>query len=235
MSLPTGIATVVVSGTLLTPDGNGASGSIQFIPNNGVLYAGVDVDMMASAVVVNLGPGGTFTVALPATDDVAGNPLNWSWKVNERIKGGRQFNIALPKNPTTVDYSSLVPVPATDGTAVVVGPMGATGPTGATGATGAASTVPGPTGATGPAMTDATLATAVQTGATKTALSSTYLTVLTPVETIAYNTDGTVSSQTIGGVATTYTYNGDGTVATETRAGVTRTYTYTGANLTAVA
>ena len=124
MPLPTGIATVTVTGKLLTPDGAGASGSIQFIPNNGVLYAGQDVVTVPKAVVVNLGAGGDFSVVLPATDDTAGNPVGWTWHVNERVKGGREFNIALPKTPDTTDYSSLVPVPATDGTAVIVGPPG---------------------------------------------------------------------------------------------------------------
>jgi hypothetical protein len=124
MSLPAGISVVTLSGTLLSPDGTGTSGSIHFIPSVSILYTGQDVVTMPQAVVVPLATGGTFAVVLPATDDTAGNPTGWTWHVVERIKGGRVFDMPLPKNPGTVDYSSVVPVPSSDGTAVIVGPPG---------------------------------------------------------------------------------------------------------------
>lgn len=189
MPLPAGIATVVITGLVLDPDGSPASGSIDFIPSVPVLYLGpkvVTLPAKVSAVLV----AGAFPdgFKLPATDDTAGNPTSWTWRVVERITGGRSFDVYLAKSPTTVDYSVLSPVPTSAGVPVVVGPVGPagpsggpagpqglTGPQGVPGVAGAASTVAGPAGAdstvpgptgpaggvgpAGPATTDASLLT----------------------------------------------------------------------------
>jgi glycerophosphoryl diester phosphodiesterase len=204
MALPAGITTVSITGLVLDPDGTPAVGSIDFIPSVPVLYLGpkvVTLPAKVSAVLVN----GAFPAGfeLPATDDSAGNPTSWTWKVVERTTGGRSFDVFLAKSPDTIDYSALSPVPTSAGVPVVVGPVGPvgpsggpigpqglTGPQGIQGVPGAASTVPGPAGADsvvagptgpagatgpqGPVMSDAQLATAVGAGTTKTALSSTY-------------------------------------------------------------
>src|SRR5450756_2177702 len=163
MPMPTGVATVTVTGTLLDPDGTPATGAITFTPSVPVLYVGAAIVVLPGIVNVPIMAGGVFTAVLPATDDTAGNPAGWTYAVVERVNAGRAFSMQLlAANGSTQRYEALAPVVSDTGVAVVVGPQGPagaastvagptgpTGPTGTTGPTGADSTVAGPQGIQG--------------------------------------------------------------------------------------
>jgi len=147
MPLPSGIATVTVTGGLLNPDG--ATGSIDFIPAVRVHHV-AEGQIVLPAKFTAWFVDGAFTIALPAADDEGGNPTGWTYHVVERVQGGSSYDISvLLANGATQDLSALAPVATSTGEPVVVGPQG-------------------------PAMSDAALAAAVATGATKTELDSAY-------------------------------------------------------------
>jgi len=153
MVLPAGIETVEIRGDLYNPDGTPATGSVDFTPSVRTLHVGEKVIILPARITVPV-VAGVFPegFALPANDDPGGNPPAGStYRVVERITGGSSYDVeVLAANGAVQDLSALAPVASSTGTPVVVGPAG-------------------------PAMTDAALAVAVATGATKTALGATYL------------------------------------------------------------
>lgn len=127
MPLPAGIATVtVIAYGLLDSQGAPARGTVRFTPSVATLHVGVNVEKLPSRFDIPLVAGG-FTAVLPATDDPGSNPVGWTYRVEERVSGGRTFSMALPSTPATQNYTNLVPVPSNTGTPVVVGPQGAPG------------------------------------------------------------------------------------------------------------
>jgi hypothetical protein len=80
------------------------------------------------------GYGTTRGIILTATNDTDANPINWTWTVSFQLTDADgtavnvdPFSFSLPGG-TTVDLTSLSPVPAANGTYYLVGPTGATGP-----------------------------------------------------------------------------------------------------------
>ena len=202
VTIPAGVATVTVTFNLGAGGDAAGPGSIEFAPSVPVAYVGPAwVDSLAPfSARVRAGVG---SIVLPANDDVAGNPSNWTYRVTERFGGARApFYIAvLSADGPVQDYSTLVPIPSSSGTAVVRGPVNVLG-IGAvtTVAAGGAATASftgvypsqmlnvglptGATGATGPyggtVVTDPAIAAIVNTPTsdTTTALKATYVTVV---------------------------------------------------------
>ena len=112
MTIPSGVAKVTVTGTL-GAGGVAASGSIEFAPSVDVDYTGLSwVDTLAPFVATLV--GGAFSIILPATDDSAGTPSSWTYRVTERLSWPRTpFSMAvLSASGSTQDYSTLVPIGA---------------------------------------------------------------------------------------------------------------------------
>ena len=123
------------------PDGIPAKGSIYFRPSpikllNGqsspnpvtILPAVVECQLDSEGYL--LGYPGDRGVRLVATDDADLNPENWTWTVEFRLTDQDDvpvslpsFSIALPKG-TTVDLTTVTPVPDANGTYYLVGPTG---------------------------------------------------------------------------------------------------------------
>ena len=158
----------------LEPDGIPAKGSIYFRPSPIKLLDGLStpnpVTILPAVVECQLdsqgyllGYPGERGVRLVATDDADLNPTNWTWTVEFRLTDQDDvpvaipsFSIALPSD-TTVDLTTVSPVPDANGTYYLVGPTGATGATGATGPQGEAATVTVGSTTTGAEGTDASV------------------------------------------------------------------------------
>lgn len=164
------------------PDGVPAKGFIYFRPSpikildagsspNPVTILPAVVECALDADGYLLGGDGTRGVRMVATDDSDLNPTNWTWTVEFRLTDQDDvpislpsFSIALPSS-TTVDLTTVSPVPSANGTYYLVGPTGPTGPTGATGATGAAATIAVGTVTTGSAGSSASVTNVGTSGA----------------------------------------------------------------------
>lgn len=170
MALPTNVGYGTITGQFLVaygdgsdspdqnPDGVPAKGKIFFTasptkllditasPNAvTILPAVVECTLDASGYLT--GPDGNAGVRLVATDDTDLNPVNWTWQVDFRITDPydvpipvASFSLGLPQG-TTVDLTTVSPVPSAGGTYYIVGPQGPTGATGATGPQGPAGSI----------------------------------------------------------------------------------------------
>lgn len=129
------------------PDGQAAKGSVFFTPSPAYLLdatASPDPVTVIPATVEAIldadgylcGYGTTRGIRLLATDDPQANPVNWTWEVSFRLTDQSDtpvnidsYSFSLPSG-STVDLTSLSPVPGANGTYYIVGPTGATGPQG---------------------------------------------------------------------------------------------------------
>lgn len=165
MALPTNVDYGTVIGQFLLaygdgvdadvfPDGVPAKGSIYFRPSpvkllnassspNPVTILPAVVECTLDNDGYLLGPDGTQGVNLVATDDADLNPTDWTWLVEFRLTDQddvpvsvASYSISLPAS-TTVDLTTVSPVPSANGTYYLVGPAGPTGATGPTGPAGA--------------------------------------------------------------------------------------------------
>lgn len=127
------------------PDGVPAKGSIYFRPSpiklldpsaspNPVTILPAVVECVLDNEGYLLGSDGTRGVRLVATDDADLNPTNWTWLVEFRLTAQDDtpvsvpsFSISLPSS-TTVDLTTVSPVPSANGTYYLVGPTGPAGP-----------------------------------------------------------------------------------------------------------
>lgn len=91
--------------------GNGAPrrGRIKFAPS--VAIAGDDKVILPSPLTVDLDSGGSFSVPLVGTDDVAYSPSGWVWSCTEVLDGGRTFAFELTADS---DIHTLTPVAVPD-------------------------------------------------------------------------------------------------------------------------
>lgn len=155
MALPTNVDYGTVVGQFLLaygdsndadvyPDGVPAKGSIYFRPSpaklldsgsspNPVTILPAVVECTLDANGYLLGPDGTQGVNLVATDDTDLNPTDWTWLVEFRLTDQddvpvsvASYSIELPAS-TTVDLTTVSPVPSANGTYYLVGPAGSTG------------------------------------------------------------------------------------------------------------
>lgn len=152
MALPTNVNYGTVVGQFLLayadsndvdlfPDGVPAKGSIFFRPSPIKLLDGLSspnpVTILPAVVETTLdsegylcGYGTTRGVRLVATDDPDLNPQDWTWTVEFRLTSQDDTPISLPSFSielpagTTVDLTTVSPVPDENGTYYLVGPTG---------------------------------------------------------------------------------------------------------------
>ena len=123
------------------PDGIPAKGSIYFRPSpvklldsgsspNPVTILPAVVECVLDSEGYLLGYPGDRGVRLVATDDADLNPTDWTWTVDFRLTDQddvpvpiASFSIELPSD-TTVDLTTVSPVPSANGTYYLVGPAG---------------------------------------------------------------------------------------------------------------
>ena len=131
----------------LYPDGQAAKGSVFFTPSPAYLLdatASPDpVTVIPATVEATLdsdgylcGYGTTRGIRLLATDDPQANPVNWTWEVSFRLTDQSDTPVNIDPysfslaSGSTVDLTSLSPVPGANGTYYIVGPTGPQGPQG---------------------------------------------------------------------------------------------------------
>ncbi|MYR43075.1 SGNH/GDSL hydrolase family protein [Streptomyces sp. SID5910] len=129
MAIPAGIATVVVTGRYIRPDGSPLTGTVVFEPPARLTFPNADT-ISAGAATVALDAEGAFVVTLIATDVPGMQPEEWTYTVTERMARApeRSYAIALPSSTTAVDLADVAPANPADGEYVIVtGPAGKDG------------------------------------------------------------------------------------------------------------
>lgn len=121
MPLPSNLSTVTVTGTYLTLDGAPATGTISFTPQ--VAAGSILTDPTGTAMLVpnppptaTLDGTGSFSIALPATDDTDLQPNGWTYLVQAQFGNTKAtpYSISLPAATSPVDLKSKAPsVPVT--------------------------------------------------------------------------------------------------------------------------
>ena len=118
MPLPSNLQTITLTGTYLDSTGAALSGTISFTPPPELVDVATAI-MYAAPVTANLDSSGHFSVTLICTDNSTLAPAGWGYTVQEAIKGNRSYTIYVPHTyGSTVDISSLVPLPDLTGAPV---------------------------------------------------------------------------------------------------------------------
>ncbi|MFJ3581662.1 phage tail protein [Streptomyces sp. NPDC090127] len=138
--LPITIPTVRVTARYLTPDGSPMTGTVEFRPPSLLTHAEADV-FVGGPTRATLDAEGRISVVLPATDTPGWNPVEWTYRVTEKLGGlgaTRAYQIVLPVARPTVDLADIAPadpstpqyvaVPGPPGPAGELGPQGPAGP-----------------------------------------------------------------------------------------------------------
>lgn len=118
MPLPSNLQTITLTGTYLDSTGAALSGTISFTPPPELVDVATAI-MYAAPVTATLDSSGHFSVTLICTDNSTLAPAGWGYTVQEAIKGNRSYTIFVPHTyGSTVDISSLVPLPDLTGAPV---------------------------------------------------------------------------------------------------------------------
>jgi hypothetical protein len=153
MALPAAVQYGTVTWTAVTavadaadadaqPDAVPVAGKVTFTPSATVLLAtaGAPVTVIATPVTYDLDNNGVLRdsqghtgVMLVATDSPGITPTGWTWNVSYRLNpvAGQgvsrgSFSFALPSG-STVDLTTVAPVSASGGAAIIQGPQGPPG------------------------------------------------------------------------------------------------------------
>lgn len=110
MTMPVDIVTITVTGTYLTAGGAAAGGSVMFTPTWALSDATGHAILTGLPVTANL-VNGSFSVALPVTDNANLFPHGWAYTVQVSVPGSSQvFTTYIPSSyGTTVDMTALTP------------------------------------------------------------------------------------------------------------------------------
>jgi hypothetical protein len=119
MPLTPNLSTITVTGSYVNAAGAPVSGSVTFTPTVAVVDAAYNQIVVPSPVTVTLASG-SFSVALPVTDDADLTPSGWTYTVTETFTGGRTYSISLPASlGATVDLADLGPTVTSTGNAAL--------------------------------------------------------------------------------------------------------------------
>jgi hypothetical protein len=112
MPLPDGLATCILTGTYLAPDGTALAGQVTFIPSSVLTDPGGVAVLSRIPVTARLQAGtGSFSVVLPTTDNAELGPEGWQWQAIIQVAGATSsFWFLLPSGlGPTADISALTP------------------------------------------------------------------------------------------------------------------------------
>ncbi|WP_405620249.1 polysaccharide deacetylase family protein [Streptomyces sp. NBC_00076] len=127
--VPSSIASVLLSGQYIRPDGTPLTGTLTFEPPSHLAFATADI-ISAGSATVELDASGSFMVTLIATDDPGTQPTDWTYTVTERLRHapGRTYHISLPSTSPTANLADIAPTdPAMGDYVLVAGPAGKDG------------------------------------------------------------------------------------------------------------
>jgi hypothetical protein len=127
MPLPNNLQTITLTGTFLDTTGTALSGTLTFTPPPELVDPGNAI-MYSAPVTANLDSSGHFSVTLICTDNSILLPVGWFYTVTENVRGVRSYPIFVPHSlGSTVDLSSLTPIPDLTGAPIVI-PSGVIAP-----------------------------------------------------------------------------------------------------------
>lgn len=128
--LPAEFTTVTLTGQYVNLDGTPVAGYLTFTPSPTILRAARSKDLIVPvAINVALDGTGSFSIALPATDDPDINPDHWTYQVLEGFGNRRTYSVQiLLESGATQNIFDLAPVAAANGTYYELGPTGPAGP-----------------------------------------------------------------------------------------------------------
>jgi len=115
MALPT---LITVVGTYLKLDGTPESGTIIFRSKQFVQHNSSSDIMAPSEISAELNGAGHFTIQVPATDDPAWTPVDWTYKISVNLSESvSTFSIRIPYNAPggSISLSDILPVAASIG------------------------------------------------------------------------------------------------------------------------
>ena len=95
-----------LTGTYLKPDGSPERGKVLLAP--AVAISSSSSTVLPTPSSVRLDSSGSFSIALEATDDEAWAPDGWTWKIVEKIEGGRTFYFELPDGEYSIPSLAYV-------------------------------------------------------------------------------------------------------------------------------
>lgn len=98
-----------VFGTYLQIDGTPRRGYIEFSPSTTIVRRG-DAIIPVSLQTAVLDAAGHFSIDLNVTDDDTWIPNTWVWSVDEKMAGGKVWNMELPTGASPLDISTIIPV-----------------------------------------------------------------------------------------------------------------------------
>jgi hypothetical protein len=104
--------TITVQGTFVKSDGTPETGSLEFYSKVYVMESAGETAMVPSVTKVDLDPLGQVHVELPATDDPAWSPNNWTYTLVLRLSGDfSSKEVVIPYNSpgAILPVSQLVP------------------------------------------------------------------------------------------------------------------------------
>ncbi|MFE5093227.1 glycerophosphodiester phosphodiesterase [Streptomyces sp. NPDC056638] len=136
MPMPSGIATVALTGRYIRPDGTPLKGSVTIAAPSLLTLPGADT-ISAGSATVTLDSAGAFTLTLIATDNPGMQPTSWTYQVTEKFQdiASRTYAIQLPSTLPTVSIADIAPAdPSTGQYILVPGPEGPAGKSILTGA-----------------------------------------------------------------------------------------------------
>ena len=104
--------TVTLTGTYLLPDATPAAGTIEIIPSERQIVDSVGNVILSGRVKVTLDGTGSFSVELPATDDVTLNPTGFGYTVAAKLHHAHlpAVSFSLPAAEPEVDIADVTTV-----------------------------------------------------------------------------------------------------------------------------
>lgn len=127
--LPAEFNTVTVHGQYVNLDGTPVTGYLTFAASPLILKAGQSKDLIVPIqIYAGLDTTGSFSIALPATDDPDINPADWTYQVVEGFGSRRTYAISVRlENGNSQNIYDLAPVSPNNGTYYLQGEPGPAG------------------------------------------------------------------------------------------------------------
>lgn len=119
MPLTPNLTTITVSGTYVDLQGVAIAGQVKFTPRSVLIDSAFDQIIIPNTITVTLDANGSFSVALPATDDSDITPTGFTYRVEESFSGGRQYDIAIPSSSAgaAINLADVIPAIESSGVA----------------------------------------------------------------------------------------------------------------------
>lgn len=108
--------TVTLTGTYELPNGTADTGRVHITPTVDTILDATGNVILGGAFSITLDAAGSFSVTLPATDDVRLNPTGFGYTLLPALGSGTRAStsFSLPASPATVDMADITSVdPAT--------------------------------------------------------------------------------------------------------------------------